>query len=84
MCAIVGSVCLSSTLLSSCLQGGKLLVACIHGVELWWMEKGLVALQRKLLMPTVCKRELGTKLMIKKINVARLQEESSNQMPVLF
>ncbi len=57
MCATVGSVCLSSTLLSTCLRGGKLLVACIHGAELGWMEKGLVALQRKLLMPIDDKKD---------------------------
>lgn len=68
----VGRQCLF-VLLSSCLRGGKLLVACIRGVDPGWMEKGLVALQRKLLMPTVCKRGLGTKMMIKKMNAARSQ-----------
>lgn len=42
----------------------------IGGVYLW-CGRGLVTLQRKLLMSAMCKRGLGAKLMIMKMNAAR-------------
>lgn len=36
-----------------------------------WCGRGLVTLQRKLLMSAMCKRGLGAKLMIMKMNAAR-------------